>query len=130
MKSLLSQALRYGVVGLISALLNYILFVAGIASGLHYLISATISSIATLLISYTLNRNFTFAAQGAPNIAEFISFLAVFATQYVCAMAGYTLLIGYLGLDPSIAFILNAFFVAGIAFTLLRNRTFQSGQRS
>lgn len=127
--AVIRQALRYGIVGLISAAINYVLFIAGIAAGLHYLVAATVSSTITLLAGYFLNRTFTFSAPGPANIREFASFLSVFAVQYVLAMAGYTLLIGYLGLGPSLAFVLNNIVVASVAFSMLRYRTFRGAHQ-
>jgi putative flippase GtrA len=123
------QAMRYCIVGLISTAINYIMFIAAIAAGLHYLLAATISSVVTVVAGYFLHRGFTFSAPGAANIREFASFLSVFAVQYVLAMAGYTLLIGYLGLGPSLAFVLNNIVVASVAFSMLRYRTFRGARR-
>jgi putative flippase GtrA len=119
------RVVRYGVVGVVSTAINYILFMAGIAIGLHYLLAATLASSVTVIAGYFMNRTFTFAAPGAASIQEFASFLGVFVVQYLLAMFGYALLIGCLTVNPSLAFVLNAVAVAAVAFTLLRLHTFR-----
>jgi putative flippase GtrA len=123
--AILRQGAQYVVVGLISTAINYLIFIGAIAAGLHYLLAATISSLVTLVVGYFLHRTFTFSVPGRANLKEFASFVGVFAVQYALAMGGYTLLIGYLGLGPSLAFLINAVFIAAVAFVLLRNVTFR-----
>jgi putative flippase GtrA len=121
----MDKVARYGVVGVVSTAINYILFIAGIAIGLHYLLAATMAAGVTVIAGYFMNRTFTFAACGAASIREFASFLGVFVVQYLLAILGYALLIGYLRINPSLAFVLNAVAVAAGAFTLLRLHTFR-----
>lgn len=125
----LGQAIRYCIVGLFSAALNYVMFISGIAAGLHYLVAATVSSAVTLVTGYFLHRTFTFSASGVANVKEFASFLGVFGVQYLLAMTGYMLLIGHLGLSPTLAFILNNIVVASVAFSIMRYRTFRAAHR-
>ena len=125
MKSVARQAFRYALVGLGSTAINYVLFTGGIAIGLHYLISATIGSIFTVLFGYFLNRTFTFSASGKANRAEFASFIGIFIIQYSLAVIGYYFLIGCFHLDTSIAFVLNNIAIVFLTFTLLRNYTFK-----
>ena len=122
------QAFRYGIVGLISTAINYVLFIAFIATGLHYLAAATICSVVTVVAGYFMHRTFTFAVPGPANIGEFVSFLGVFGVQYFVAMSGYTILIGYLGLGPTLAFILNNAVVTSVAFGIMRYRTFRTAR--
>lgn len=126
--ALLGQGVQYVIVGLISTAINYVLFVGGIAAGLHYLAAATICSVITMVIGYFLHRTFTFSVRAPANLKEFASFVSVFALQYALAMGGYAFLIGYLRLGPSLAFFINAVFVAVAAFLLLRNVTFRGGR--
>ena len=120
----MNKLIRYGGVGFMSMTINYFLFTAGIAVGLHYLVSATICSFVTVTFSYFMNRNFTFTAKGNASVREFASFLTVFLIQYALAMGGYAVLIGYLRIGPSVAFVLNNIIVTAVAFTLLRRFTF------
>lgn len=122
---IMGQAIRYCIVGLVSTAINYSLFIATIALGLHYLAAATISSLVTVTVGYFLHRTFTFSAPGPANLREIASFLTVFAVQYAVSMAGYTVLIGYLGVGPSAAFVLNSIVVTVVAFTLSRGVTFR-----
>jgi putative flippase GtrA len=124
------QPVRYGLVGLISTAINYTSFVAAIALGMHYLIAATVSNGLTLLAGYILNRTFTFAAPGQPNIREFTSFMGVFAIQYVLGISNYAVLIGHLGWNPSLAFVLNSAVMAVATYCLLRYGTFRAARRT
>jgi putative flippase GtrA len=119
------QFVRYAAVGLFSTVLNYAIFESGIALGLHYLVATTLSSAIVVVISYFLNRTFTFSSPGRATPREFFSFFMVFSVQYSLAFAGYILLIGYLHLNTSVAFVLNTAFVAVVAFNLLRWGTFR-----
>ncbi len=128
-KANLIQVIRYVVVGLISTAINYGMFIATIAVGLHYLVAATISSVVTVIAGYFMHRTFTFLAPGPANVKEFASFMSVFAVQYALAMGGYMFLIGYLELGPSLAFVINSAVVTVVAFTLLRSVTFRRAYR-
>jgi putative flippase GtrA len=124
------QLIRYGLVGLVSTGLNFTLFVGGVHWGLHYTLSATIAAFVSMAVGYSLNRSFTFAKRVPPSAREIVSYALVFGAQYVLAMAGYVVLIGYFALNPSVAFVLNAGFVAISAFLLLRKWTFQGERRA
>jgi putative flippase GtrA len=121
----MGKVIRYGLAGIVTTAVNYLLFVGGVKLGFHYLFAATASSGMTLIVSYFVNRSFTFAAPGTASVIEFGSFIGVFAVQYLVAMFGYALLIGQLGLNPSAAFVLNSGVVAMITFVLLRSYTFR-----
>lgn len=120
------QGTTYVVVGLVATAINYTMFITTLRGGLHYLLAATVSSVVTVLAGYFLHRKFTFSRATPANFREFMSFLGVFAVQYFLSLWFYVLLIGYLKLGPSLAFVINSAAVALVAFVLLRSLTFRT----
>lgn len=73
------QLFRYVIVGGISFIVDYsLLFVLTEHVGLHYIVSATISFIAGLIVNYTISTNWIFRNSKLSNtIVEFIIYGAI-----------------------------------------------------
>ena len=118
------RILRYGLSGGIAAVVNYLMFIGLLRAGLKYLLAANIASLVTLVVSYMLNRNFVFSVRRRRSVGEVFRFLLGYLIQYVLAISGYWLLIGQLGLGPTVAFILNGGFVALVTYLFLKYLVF------
>ncbi|UJL31757.1 GtrA family protein [Mycolicibacterium vanbaalenii] len=79
--SLTTQIWRFVVVtGGLSAVVDFGLYVALLAAGLHVNIAKTLSFVAGTTTAYLINRRWTF--QAAPSKARFIAVVALYAVTY------------------------------------------------
>jgi putative flippase GtrA len=78
--SLQTQAWRFLVTGGLSAIVDFGLYVALLATGLHVNVAKTISFVAGTTTAYLINRRWTF--QAPPSRARFIAVMALYAVTY------------------------------------------------
>jgi putative flippase GtrA len=78
--SLKTQAWRFLVTGGLSAIVDFGLYVALLATGLHVNVAKTISFVAGTTTAYLINRRWTF--QAPPSRARFIAVMALYAVTY------------------------------------------------
>jgi putative flippase GtrA len=78
--TLKTQVWRFIVTGGLSAIVDFGLYVALLAAGLHVNVAQTISFIAGTTTAYLINRRWTF--QAPPSTARFIAVVALYAVTY------------------------------------------------
>ncbi|MBI5338566.1 MAG: GtrA family protein [Mycolicibacterium rufum] len=78
--SLTTQIWRFVVTGGLSAIVDFGLYVALLAAGLHVNVAKTLSFIAGTTTAYLINRRWTF--QAPPSRARFIAVVALYAVTY------------------------------------------------
>ena len=78
--SLGTQVWRFIVTGGLSAIVDFGLYVAFLAVGLHVNVAKTLSFIAGTTTAYLINRRWTF--QAPPSTARFIAVCALYAVTY------------------------------------------------
>ena len=78
--SLATQAWRFIVTGGLSAIVDFGLYIALLAAGLHVNVAKTISFIAGTTTAYLINRRWTF--QAPPSTARFIAVCVLYAVTY------------------------------------------------
>ncbi|MCV7285392.1 MULTISPECIES: GtrA family protein [Mycolicibacterium] len=78
--SLTTQAFRFIVTGGLSAIVDFGLYVALLATGMHVNIAKTLSFIAGTTTAYLINRRWTF--QAPPSKARFIAVCVLYALTY------------------------------------------------
>jgi putative flippase GtrA len=78
--TLKNQVWRFIVTGGLSAIVDFGLYVALLAAGLHVNVAKTISFIAGTTTAYLINRRWTF--QAPPSTARFIAVVALYAVTY------------------------------------------------
>ena len=78
--SLTTQIWRFVVTGGLSAIVDFGLYVALLAAGLHVNIAKTLSFIAGTTTAFLINRRWTF--QAPPSRARFIAVVALYAVTY------------------------------------------------
>ncbi|PQP40097.1 GtrA family protein [Mycolicibacterium austroafricanum] len=78
--SLTTQIWRFVVTGGLSAVVDFGLYVALLAAGLHVNVAKTLSFVAGTTTAYLINRRWTF--QAAPSKARFIAVVALYAVTY------------------------------------------------
>ncbi len=79
--SLKTQALRFLITGGLSAVVDFGLYVAFLALGLHVNVAKTFSFIAGTTTAYLINRRWTF--QAPPSKARFLAVVALYALTYL-----------------------------------------------
>jgi len=78
--TLTTQVWRFIVTGGLSAIVDFGLYVALLAAGLHVNVAKTISFVAGTTTAYLINRRWTF--QAPPSTARFIAVVALYAVTY------------------------------------------------
>jgi putative flippase GtrA len=78
--TLKTQAFRFVVTGGLSAIVDFGLYVALLAAGLHVNVAKTISFIAGTTTAYLINRRWTF--QAPPSTARFVAVVALYVVTY------------------------------------------------
>jgi len=78
--TLKTQVWRFIVTGGLSAIVDFGLYVALLAAGLHVNVAKTISFIAGTTTAYLINRRWTF--QAPPSTSRFIAVVALYAVTY------------------------------------------------
>jgi putative flippase GtrA len=78
--SLATQVWRFVVTGGLAAIVDFGLYVALLALGLHVNVAKTISFVAGTATAYLINRRWTF--QAPPSKARFIAVMALYALTY------------------------------------------------
>jgi putative flippase GtrA len=78
--TLKTQAWRFIVTGGLAAIVDFGLYVALLATGLHVNVAKTISFIAGTTTAYLINRRWTF--QAPPSTARFVAVVALYAVTY------------------------------------------------
>jgi putative flippase GtrA len=127
MPDIISAIVRFGVIGGGLTALSYLLFIGLIHLGLHYIIASALVWVVGVGLSYILNRRFTFGARRRATACEFGKFVGGYVLQFGLATALYALLIGRLGLSPSLAFGINLIATSSSNFAYMRLIVF-SGQ--
>ena len=78
--SLTTQIWRFIVTGGLSAIVDFGLYVALLAAGLHVNLAKTLSFIAGTTTAYLINRRWTF--QAPPSTARFVAVVFLYAVTY------------------------------------------------
>jgi putative flippase GtrA len=115
---------RFAVVGGGITAFNYVLYLAMIEAGFHYLVPTTIGWILGVVVSFFSNKYWTFERSGAPRIPEVGGFFVGYVLQLVLGSAGIFALIDVLGVDHRIAFPVNVVLTATFSYIFLNRVVF------
>ena len=120
MNRLASEATRvakYGVVGVVSNLTLYVLFVALIWLSLSPQWAVAICYVLGVALSYTLNRQWTFKSTSAHS-RDLPRFLAAYGIGFIFTILAITQLVRVMA--PELAQIINIGLTAGVIYLCLR----------
>ncbi|HUO11569.1 MAG TPA: GtrA family protein [Caulobacteraceae bacterium] len=122
----MGRLIRFGLTGVVTTGISYLVFVGLLRLGVNYLVACTISWAAALTVGFAINRRFTFGIVGGEKRRrDFGFYLAGAVCQLGLGLAGYRVLIGQWRLDPTLAFGLNLVLVTTFSFLFMRFVTFR-----
>jgi putative flippase GtrA len=120
------RLIRFGLTGLLTTAISYVVFVGLIKLGLNYLPANAAAWVAGLSVGFPVNRRFTFGIVGAERSKRDLGlYVAGNLLALLLSMAGYALLIGQLHLDPTPAFAINLVVTTSFNYLFLRFVTFR-----
>lgn len=122
---MLEQALKYAIVGLANTAAGLALIYAGMAAGLSPSAANVCGYLCAFLLSYVLNRRWTFAS-AAPARRSLPRYAAVCAGGWLVNLAVLNGAIHAAGVDPWTAQILAAATYAAFVFFVARVTAFRS----
>ena len=91
---------------------------------MHYLAASTAGWALGVIVSYFLNKSYTFSLGRRFLWREFMVFAGGYVVQLGLASLGYIVLIGGFGLAPTTAFFVNLVFVAAFSFLFMQIAVF------
>jgi putative flippase GtrA len=134
----LKRLIRFGLTGLLTTAIAYVVFIglerlgahylpAGLVKlGVHYQLATVVAWAAALTVGFVVNRRFTFGIVGRERGKRDFGLYVVGAVlQLLLSMAGYALLIGQLHLAPTPAFAVNLVATTTFNYLFLRFVTFR-----
>ncbi|RST54308.1 GtrA family protein [Variovorax sp. MHTC-1] len=114
----MKQLLRFAAVGVVNTGLGYaVIFACMYLVGLGAVTSNVLGYAVGLVVSYLLNRSFTFRSVEAPR-REIIRFVAIFLLAYLANLAVLILLVHYAGVHEGVAQVLAGIVYFGLSFVL------------
>lgn len=115
----LRQVLRFGAVGVANTGVGYgIIFGCMYLLGLGPVLSNVIGYAVGMVVSYHLNRSFTFRAHAGSGSRAFMRFFAVLLLAYAANLAVLVLLIRYTGIHEAVAQVLAGVVYFAVSFLL------------
>ena len=111
---------RFLLVGGLNTGIVYLVFKGLLALDAHYLLAAAVGWAVGVLISYGLNRRFTFEVTHKAVPKEFGAFVGGYLLQLGVGQVSYWLLMGVLKLDADVAFLCNLVLTTAISFIFMR----------
>ena len=109
-----SQLIRFGVVGIISTLLNYLIFWVLVEIGAVYWISMVGGYLSGVAIGYKLNKVWTFHSQS--KTSHFLMYLSLYLCSLLVGLVSIIGMVEILNIQPKIANIIVIFITATINF--------------
>jgi putative flippase GtrA len=121
-----NRLLRFGLTGLLTTGIAFVVFVGLPYLGVHYLIASVLSWASSLTVGFLMNRRFTFGISGGEKRGRDFGFYMLGAVlQMLLGLAVYRVLIGQWRLDRPLAFAINLIFTTGFSFLFMRFVTFR-----
>lgn len=114
-----AKVMRFGIVGGGVTLLNYVLSLAMIAGGHHYLVATATGWAVGVAVSYVFNKYFTFLRSDRPGAREVGSFLAGYVLQLLIGSMTLVFLVDVAGIPFKLAFFLNVIVTALFSYIFM-----------
>lgn len=121
------QVARFGIVGGVVTMFAYLVFLAGIVAGLHYLAASIGAWMASVVVGFFGHRRVTFGEHGARR-RPLARYAAVCMLQFLLGTASLAAMVDLIGLAPWIAYPVNVALTASISYVLMSRAVFQARQ--
>lgn len=122
LKELISQFVKFGLVGAVNTILTLVIQWAFLALGFHYLIGNTVSFLITVILAYILNNIFAFREKDGTIVWSFRAFIKVFLSYSITGLGVTSIGLWFwndiLNINPNISPILNLFVTIPMNFVL------------
>jgi putative flippase GtrA len=126
----MKQLLKFAAVGVVNTALGYaVIFACMYLADLSAVTSNVIGYAVGLIVSYVLNRSFTFRS-AAPPRREIIRFVAIFLLAYLANLAALVLLIRHAGVHEGVAQVIAGVVYFALSFLLNKYYVFAVRQVS
>ena len=119
------RLLRFGISGASAAAASYACFISLFALGFNYEIATVAAWVLAVLVSFALNRRFTFGVRAAGHSRDFGLFVLGALAQLAISMAGFWVTIGNWKMDPSVAYACLFPVNVGFSFAFMRMVVFR-----
>lgn len=113
------QLVRYGVVGLASNGIGYLLYLLLTWFGMEYRVAVTVLFAVGVVQTFFFNKRWSFGHTGTPASA-LLRYWAVYVAAYFLNIAALTVLVEYVDVPHQIAQAILVFVIAGLIFVALR----------
>jgi putative flippase GtrA len=124
----MNQLSRFLIVGIANTVLGYaVIFSCMYLVGLSPELSNAAGYLVGLLVSYFLNRNFTFRSSGRHS-TEFLRFTIVFLTAYTGNLVVLIFLVRILGAHAGLSQVIAGVIYIGTAYLLNKHYVFRSSK--
>lgn len=129
MRSTLGQLIRYGVVGVLSNAIGFVLYLAITAAGVPPLIAMSLLYALGVAQTFVFNKRWSFRYQGSGR-TTFIRYCAAYAVGYMLSLVTMHVLVNLLGLPHQLVQGALIFAVAGVLFLLQKFWVFRDEHTS
>jgi len=119
----MARLTRFGVVGGGVTLLTYLLFLASLAMGLHYLIASVIAWMGGVVAGFFAHRRVTFGDRGIWH-RQALRYVGVYLLQLLFGTATLAAQIDLVGVPTWLAYPINVLFTATFSYILMRLAVF------
>jgi putative flippase GtrA len=119
------EAVRFGTVGVLQNGLNVATFAVATGLGMHYRSAAVLAAVLALVVSFLLNRHWTFMGHTTPVGRQGIRYLLVFAGAVALGVLLLTFLVEVSGIPEVPAQVAAILIVAPVSFLVQRRWVFE-----
>ena len=131
LKSILHKGFKFGIVGILSTIINYGVFVFLYkVINVYYLISSISGYVLGLLFGYYINKNWTFSAQIIQKKVYIIKYVNVYLISLVSSQSFLFFLVEFWSIRPQYANILAIVLSAVINFSGINLLVFNKTEKS
>lgn len=125
MTTWIGEAVRFGTVGVLQNGLNVATFALATGLGMHYRTAAMLAAVLALVVSFLLNRHWTFMGNTTPVGRQGIRYLLVFAGAVALGVVLLTFFVEVTGIPEVPAQVAAILIVAPVSFLVQRTWVFE-----
>lgn len=125
MTTWIGEAVRFGTVGVLQNGLNVATFALATGLGMHYRPAAVLAAVLALVVSFLLNRHWTFMGNTTPVGRQGIRYLLVFAGAVALGVVLLTFFVEVTGIPEVPAQVAAILIVAPVSFLVQRTWVFE-----